>query len=430
MSRKFAAFGLFSFVVISAALAQPSIYLWPSAVDFGFVEVGSSSQQAVVIANAGDELLVGDVTISGGAFTLVGNAHFEVEPNIDPRDTICVVSVLFQPPLEGNYTGEITVTSNDPYVSQITVPMTGIGAGAPPIFTLLEPNNNDTITLPTTFTWEALDVTTEVEYELNIMADSGVIRDPLMSFYSGPNTFYTLHEGELPVDGYYVWWVVARWEDGACYSQETRTFLLDGTPPPSVIHLLSPQDEMEITTDEYLFEWEPTTSVYSYQLAIRPEDTPPSSPPLLFDAGRATSFTLNTTELSDNANYRWFVVLNSVNGVLYSADEWTFSLNLGGIPQAASELANGIPGEFRIETVYPNPFNPQTAIQLSVPVAGEVEAVIFDVMGREAATLINGYLPAGHHRLTWRPEGPAGVYFLNVRHASGVSDVQKLLFIK
>jgi spore germination protein YaaH len=50
---------------------------------------------------------------------------------------------------------------------------------------------------------------------------------------------------------------------------------------------------------------------------------------------------------------------------------------------------------------YPNPFNPRTVISCQWPLAGKVRLTVYDVMGREVATLMDGYEPAGMHEVTF-----------------------------
>jgi hypothetical protein len=86
-------------------------------------------------------------------------------------------------------------------------------------------------------------------------------------------------------------------------------------------------------------------------------------------------------------------------------------------------------------TAYPNPFNPQTTLQLSMPRAGEVSVKIFDVQGRLVDTLFAGDLAAGRHELTWNGRGAdgarqaSGVYFVETR-ALGQTEVTRLAMIK
>ena len=64
---------------------------------------------------------------------------------------------------------------------------------------------------------------------------------------------------------------------------------------------------------------------------------------------------------------------------------------------------------------YPNPFNPVTNIRFALSKTERVMLEVFDVGGRKVATLLDGRLPAGFHRVLWDAgERGAGVYFYKI----------------
>ena len=71
--------------------------------------------------------------------------------------------------------------------------------------------------------------------------------------------------------------------------------------------------------------------------------------------------------------------------------------------------------ETSLLTVYPNPFRGDATVALTLDVAANVRVVVYDVLGRAAATLADGALGAGTHELTLDRRGlPAGVYVVRV----------------
>lgn len=78
--------------------------------------------------------------------------------------------------------------------------------------------------------------------------------------------------------------------------------------------------------------------------------------------------------------------------------------------------AESLPGEFHLYQNYPNPFNPSTNIVFDVAEAGQVELAVYDMSGRLQDLLVDGYLEAGHHQISWNAEQvPAGVYLISLR---------------
>ncbi|MDP8208771.1 MAG: carboxypeptidase regulatory-like domain-containing protein [Candidatus Electryonea clarkiae] len=92
---------------------------------------------------------------------------------------------------------------------------------------------------------------------------------------------------------------------------------------------------------------------------------------------------------------------------------------------------SGVPIDWALEAVYPNPFNPTVSIVIAVPQIAEVQAEIINVLGQRVAVLQQGSLTPGYHRLNWNATNhPAGLYFLRVSSNSGFSNIRKLMYIK
>ena len=115
-------------------------------------------------------------------------------------------------------------------------------------------------------------------------------------------------------------------------------------------------------------------------------------------------------------------------GSLYS--DWAVS-NMVNIPLGVNnDINNGNPVIFSLNPPYPNPFNPETTLNWSLPKSGEVSLTIFDIQGRVVARLIDGYQPAGSHEITWNAQNfTSGIYFARLT-ANDLTQTQKLLFIK
>jgi len=81
-----------------------------------------------------------------------------------------------------------------------------------------------------------------------------------------------------------------------------------------------------------------------------------------------------------------------------------------------------LPVEFGIHSAYPNPFNAQISIKMGLPDAGNATMTVFDILGREVASLHNGHLNAGSHTFTWEAKDHAsGIYFLRLSSGEQVS---------
>ncbi|MBP9120448.1 MAG: T9SS type A sorting domain-containing protein [Ignavibacterium sp.] len=91
--------------------------------------------------------------------------------------------------------------------------------------------------------------------------------------------------------------------------------------------------------------------------------------------------------------------------------------------------------DFSLGQNYPNPFNPSTTINFSLAVDSKVSLKIFDVLGQEVATLVNGQLAAGSQKVSFNASSlNSGVYFYRI-DADGIdgqkfSSVKKMILTK
>jgi photosystem II stability/assembly factor-like uncharacterized protein len=89
-----------------------------------------------------------------------------------------------------------------------------------------------------------------------------------------------------------------------------------------------------------------------------------------------------------------------------------------------------LPMKFVLEQNYPNPFNSVTVIRYQLPVNSHVALKLYDLLGREVATLVAQELQAGDHAVTWEAGAyPSGVYFYQLRAGSFV-ETKKLVLVR
>jgi hypothetical protein len=94
-----------------------------------------------------------------------------------------------------------------------------------------------------------------------------------------------------------------------------------------------------------------------------------------------------------------------------------------------------VPAVFGLEQNYPNPFNPSTSINFKLAVDSKVSLKVFDILGQEIATLVNGNFVAGSHTATFNASQlNSGVYMYRLE-ATGVDgrnfvDIKKMILTK
>jgi hypothetical protein len=89
-----------------------------------------------------------------------------------------------------------------------------------------------------------------------------------------------------------------------------------------------------------------------------------------------------------------------------------------------------LPPAFALLQPSPNPFNPSTRIELSLPSPGEFRLSVVNVLGQQVAALFNGSRPAGTHSFTWTPANLASGSYFVVAESGGKRQLQRVLFIK
>lgn len=84
-----------------------------------------------------------------------------------------------------------------------------------------------------------------------------------------------------------------------------------------------------------------------------------------------------------------------------------------------TELDASLPRMLTLQQNYPNPFNPSTNVRFSLPSTSDVQVQVFDLLGRNVATLVNGTLPAGQHEVTFDASDlTSGLYLYTITAGS------------
>jgi len=111
---------------------------------------------------------------------------------------------------------------------------------------------------------------------------------------------------------------------------------------------------------------------------------------------------------------------------------------LVSVVNAVGDLGGNAPTGFVLSQNYPNPFNPTTAVSFQLSAISFVALRVYDVLGTEVATLVNGERGAGTHSVVWDASGrPSGIYVyrLVARSVDGrdepiVVDSKRMMLVK
>jgi photosystem II stability/assembly factor-like uncharacterized protein len=117
-----------------------------------------------------------------------------------------------------------------------------------------------------------------------------------------------------------------------------------------------------------------------------------------------------------------FVVVGTHGNGVYSATVTEIPSGVGG--------PVGQPRTFEMSPVYPNPFNSAATVRFTLPEAGNVRLNVYSITGAQVATLADGHLPAGEHRIRWSAEHlPSGTYLVRLAFGNGV-EIKKAVLLK
>jgi len=218
---------------------------------------------------------------------------------------------------------------------------------------------------------------------------------------------------------------------------DTDTLTVNVSPvndPPGSFGLLSPAHGSSIqSSGDILFTWKGSKNVdpgdsIAYSLHIGPE------PSLLGPNTVVISGITDTTRLLDvpsDGSYWWGVIAEDNAGEETWCDQvFSFFINTG-----VEGMHTGLPTDYGLSQNSPNPFNPTTTIPYRLPNRNRVVLQVMDLQGRLVRTLVDDYIPAGHHSAVWdgRDDGgrivPSGLYIYRIQFHDR-SYARKFLLLK
>lgn len=103
---------------------------------------------------------------------------------------------------------------------------------------------------------------------------------------------------------------------------------------------------------------------------------------------------------------------------------------LGQVIASTGTSGEKLPTKLLLHQNYPNPFNPTTTIRYQLPQDAHVVLKVYDILGREVATLVNKLKEAGFHSVIFQGnQFSSGVYFYRLQ-AGTFADTKKFIFLR
>ncbi|MBU1706328.1 T9SS type A sorting domain-containing protein, partial [bacterium] len=249
----------------------------------------------------------------------------------------------------------------------------------------------------------------------------------LDSQYTGTNE---LLWDDLSDDQTY-WWRVKAFDThgNGTFSNQKRHFFTYVCELPSLFALLQPTDSSQLPFEETSFCWQAVSDpdpgdAVTYTLYLASNDTS-----FTFDMDSDTCLTIDADTLvfTEGAVVEWWVEAHT--GCPDTTMECVSRFHFYP-PSAVSGKDALLPTEFALHQNWPNPFNPTTAIRYDVKQTCPVWMKVFDILGREVATLVQGTVQAGSYTITWNAlQLPSGVYLCRMQ-AQDFVQTRKLVLVK
>ncbi len=226
--------------------------------------------------------------------------------------------------------------------------------------------------------------------------------------------------GLTPAMGYSI--VIESVNDGEVVDGSDGTFEIIMSPPAQQI----PTDTFPVRSLPVLFMWEPAAGADSYQLQIA-TDWEFNDETIVVDETIEDVF-IEVDDLDNIMAYRWRIrALSDAGGTSDWSEIWTFFLVLS----TPEETYKGIPTDFSIATVYPNPFNSQSKVTIGLAERGRVKVNVYNIEGGHVKTIASGPYPAGYHTLHFDGANlPSGTYVIRAVVPGKMDTQQKVLLLK
>ncbi len=96
-----------------------------------------------------------------------------------------------------------------------------------------------------------------------------------------------------------------------------------------------------------------------------------------------------------------------------------------------NSISSNVPADFKLDQNFPNPFNPSTTINFSIPNSSKVNLKIYNSLGKEVTTLVDEFLNAGSYSAEFEASSDltSGIYFYTIT-AGNFTDTKKLMLLK
>lgn len=409
----------------------PIINLVPSEIDFGAVRIGQNKKDKLEVQNLGDATLhVFGITSFIGQFGTDSINGFSVPPQ-----SSVLIPISYYPYQYGFDYGDFYFSTDDPNNLDVLWFAYGFGVYSSPFISTLGSYNFGAQPIGSSTSW-SMKIS-------NLGADSLLVssissNDPAFGIDS---VQFPIRLDSLQTDSVQVWF---RPVLGIPYSGVltitstasngvTRNIQLTGSTWVPI--QMSSFSATPLPNGHVRLNWRTIseTNNYGFEVQRKASDGEFVTLPNSFVPGHGTTLEPHSYSFTDNTvtigHWRYRLKQIDLDGTFTFTEEVMVNVVTGIVE-------NPIPTIFAIRQSYPNPFNPSTTIKYDLPEPAKVSLIIYDVLGRKVAELVNEDKAAGYHSITWNAADVAsGVYLARFMASdangySKYSSVNKLVLMK
>lgn len=281
---------------------------------------------------------------------------------------------------------------------------------------------NHSLNQPVTITLSWARNSQAINYGLEVATDS-LFTNKIFADTTIIDTFKTLVK--LSRETRYYWRVKAIASYGSSDWSEVWSFKTLPLNVPNQVQLISPRnDSLIINPTLVTFSWfpsEPDVDFYRFQCAIDSNFTNYIVDTLLTSTSIQIDFTFAQSDY-----HQWRVTAHNGVGWGEPSQIWRFSFLWTSVKEQT------MPDKFYLFQNFPNPFNPVTKIKYTIKETKPVVIKIYDIIGREIATLVNEIKDAGEYELEFDASTyhlVSGIYLYEMK-AGEFSSIRKMIVLK
>jgi|GEM_PF-1563741 len=407
-----------------AQISNPEITL-SGDIYLDTLTTGQTDTAEVWVSNTGlTRLIIKSVSVSSNKFSLITDEQDFILPN----DSINI-KVVFKPDIVGIFNAELSILSNDEDESIFTIPLTGVCdyPGAPLILKVSDVPNDQGRWVKLDFSKSIYDTDTLIIgkvssaqfYSVEIDDGSGWMAAAVTAAYGKPLYSVlvpTTMDSTDSSDGVLNFRVIAAMDEGNFAGNIVQGYSIDNLFPSIPSGL-----QASVQGGGIRLVWNSGKDAdFRYYTIYRG-----ASEGKYQEIGTTIDSTFLDTDLEPGITYVYAVTATD-----FSGNESGFSTGAQIIFASINTRDSGTPVDYSLLQNYPNPFNPSTSISFSIAEQGFVTLKVYDVLGREAATLVNEELTAGNHNIIFNASGfSSGIYLYTLSSGEFIS-TQKMILIK